>query len=123
MISIKVQREAVVLAERYEYIRFYWQYIDEETPVILFYEVDLDNERYARRALEVFADRRIMPIVDDGAEFVTEAPVPPIEEIDQEEEFFAERITPAEFEAVYNSTVYDGRVCFDVKELKRLPRS
>ena len=110
------------MAEPYEYIRFYWQYIDEETPVVLFYEVDLANERYARRALEVFTDRRAVPVIDEGAGFVTEAPVPPIAEINQEEEFFAEIISREAFEAAYSAPVYDGRVCFDVQELKRLAR-
>ncbi len=27
-----------------EYIKFFWKYIDEETPVLLFYEVDVDEE-------------------------------------------------------------------------------
>lgn len=45
---------------RYEYIKWYWKYIDDETPVLLFYEVDLKEERYATRMAEVFADRTIL---------------------------------------------------------------
>ena len=33
--------------KKYEYIKWFWKYIDDETPVLLFYEVDLENERYA----------------------------------------------------------------------------
>ena len=101
-----------ILAERFEYVKFYWQYIDEETPVVLFYEVDLENERYVTRLLEVFADRRAVPILDEGSAFVTEAPVPPIETINQEDEFFAVQISKDEFEAAYNSAVYPGDVRF-----------
>ena len=43
--------------ERFEYIRCFWKYIDNETPVVLFYEVDCLNERYAVRMTEIFPDR------------------------------------------------------------------
>ena len=33
--------------DRYEYIKWYWKYIDAETPILLFYEVDLKEDRYA----------------------------------------------------------------------------
>ena len=121
-ISLKTLREVLNLAERFEYIKCYWQYIDEETPVILFYEVDLDNERYATRLTEVFVNKQVVPFLEAGYDFVTEAPVPLIEEINQEDEFFAERISPAEFEAVYNACVYDGEVYFTAADLKQSAR-
>lgn len=31
--------------DKFQYIKCYWKYIDDETPVVLFYEVDLENER------------------------------------------------------------------------------
>lgn len=40
-------------SKQFEYIKWFWKYIDDETPVILFYEVDLENERYATRMAEV----------------------------------------------------------------------
>ncbi len=39
---------------KYEYLKCFWKYIDDETPVLLFYEVDLENERYATRMVKVF---------------------------------------------------------------------
>ncbi len=95
---------------KFEYIRWYWRYIDDETPVILFYEVDLENERYATRMTEVFSDRKAIPVIYDDFEFVTEAPIPTVEEINQDDEFFAEIISKAEFEKVYNCNEYTGKL-------------
>ena len=77
--------------ERYEYIKCNWNYIDDETPVILFYEVDLENERYARRMIEVFSNGRISLEVD---------------EINQDEDFLAQVITKEEFEKTYQLHEY-----------------
>lgn len=97
--------------KRYEYIKCFWKYIDEETPVLLFYEVDLENERYATRMTEVFSDRRAVP-VDEGYAFVTEAPVPTVDEINQKDEFFAMVISREEFEEIYQSSIYLGKITF-----------
>ncbi len=51
---------------KYEYLKCFWKYIDDETPVLLFYEVDLENERYATRMVEVFCDRRVKQIIEEG---------------------------------------------------------
>ncbi|WP_270325334.1 DUF6881 domain-containing protein [[Eubacterium] hominis] len=92
--------------ERYEYIKCNWNYIDDETSVILFYEVDLENERYARRMIEVFSNGRISLGLDEGCEFVTEAPVPQVDEINQDEDFLAQVITKEEFEKTYQLHEY-----------------
>ena len=49
-----------------EYIRFFWKYIDEETLVHLFYEVDVDEERYAARMIEVYKNRTIKKMTKEG---------------------------------------------------------
>ncbi|MDE6615452.1 MAG: hypothetical protein K2K35_02720 [Lachnospiraceae bacterium] len=101
------------MQKKFEYIKCYWKYIDDETPVILFYEVDLENGRYATRMTEIFNNRKSIP-VDDGFEFVTEAPVPEIGTINQEKEFYAQIITKEEFELVYNCIFYTGNIDFPV---------
>lgn len=98
--------------KKFEYIKWFWKYIDDETPVLLFYEVDLENERYATRMTEVFCDRTIKPVIEEGFDFVTEVPIPMIDEINCEPEFFAEIISNAEFEEVYNSKKYMGYIEF-----------
>ncbi len=96
----------------FEYIKCFWKYIDEETPVLLFYEVDLNNDRYATRMCEVYTDRTIIPVVEPGFEFVTEAPVPVIEDINLDSEFYAELISKDEFENIYKTKKYTGNIDF-----------
>lgn len=92
--------------ERYEYIKCNWNYIDDETPVILFYEVDLEKERYATRMIEVFSNGRISLGLEEGCEFVTEAPVPKVDEINRDKAFLAQVITKEEFEKTYHLHEY-----------------
>lgn len=98
--------------KKFEYIKWFWKYIDNETPVLLFYEVDLENERYATRMAEVFCDKVVKPVMEEGFDFVTEAPIPMVEEINREPEFSAEIISKEKFEEVYNSEKYMGCVEF-----------
>ena len=98
--------------DKFQYIKWYWKYIDDETTVVLFYEVDLENERYATRMTEVFANRKAVPVIEHGFEFITEAPIPMIDEINEEKEFFAEIISKEEFEMVYQCQIYEGNINF-----------
>lgn len=94
---------------RFQYIRCFWRYIDRETPVVLFCEADLENERCAARMTEVFPDRRAVPVTAPGFGWVSDAPVPPIEEINRMgPEFFAEEISREDFEAAYSCRRYEG---------------
>ena len=97
---------------KFEYIKWFWKYIDDETPILLFYEIDLENERYATRMTEVFADKRAIPVIEKGFDYITEAPVPTIDEINKEPEFFAVTISKEEFENVYKSEKYTGKISF-----------
>lgn len=98
--------------KKYEYIKWFWENTDKETPILLFYEVDLENERYATRMVEVFSDRTVSPVIEEGFEFVTEAPIPDIEEINREPEFWAETISKEEFQRIYELQKYDGSINF-----------
>ena len=95
---------------KYEYLKCFWKYIDDETPVLLFYEVDLENERYATRMAEVFCDGCVRRVIEEGFEFVTEAEAPQVEEINSEPEFFAQIISKDEFEKVYDANKYYGDI-------------
>lgn len=97
---------------RFEYIKCFWKFIDDETPLLLFYEVDLENERYATRMIEIYSDKSVNSIVEEKYGFVTEAPVPTIEEINQESEFCAMIISSTEFESVYNAKKYSETIDF-----------
>lgn len=97
---------------KFEYIKWFWKYIDDDTPILLFYEIDLENERYATRITEVFSDKRVIPVIENGFDYVTEAPVPTIDEINKEPEFFAVIISKEEFENVYKTENYAGEISF-----------
>lgn len=100
---------------KFEYIKWFWKYIDDDTPILLFYEIDLENERYATRITEVFSDKRVIPVIENGFDYVTEAPVPTIDEINKEPEFFAVIISKEEFENVYKTEIYAGEISFPIR--------
>ncbi len=92
-----------------EYLKCFWYHShpNKDAAVILFYEVDETEERYARRLVEVFSDRHIKQVDNEGFEFVTEAPVPTAEEINnmslqnEPDQFYALNITKEEFEQIW----------------------
>ena len=96
--------------DKFQYIKCYWKYIDDETPVVLFYEVDLENKRYATRGAEVYINRKAIPVTD--FQFLRESPIPMIDEINEKEEFIAEIISKEEFEKVYQCQIYEGNIKF-----------
>lgn len=96
-----------------EYLKLYWKHDYPTDPVLLIYEVDLDEDRYATRMIEIFADGRIDNREDKGFEFVTEAAVPTVAEFNTAEygeEFAAELTTKEEFENIWNTGIYTGRL-------------
>ena len=78
---------------KFEYIKWFSDYIDDDTPVIFIYEVDLENERYATRMIEVYYDKSMKPVIEEGFDFITEEPIPLVEEINMEDCFYAEIIS------------------------------
>lgn len=98
--------------KRFEYIKWFLKDMHDEMPVLLFYEVDLENERYSTRMTEVFSDHSAKPVIWEGFDFVTEMPVPTAEEINKEPEFYAVNISKDEFESVYNAKYYPGSIAF-----------
>lgn len=98
-----------------EYLKCFWKYTNNETPVLCFYEVDKDEERYTRRNIEVFINGEI-EVLGENEEFVSEEPCPTIEEINEMEEFKAVNITRQEFEEIWNqkSQIYKDSLVFPV---------
>lgn len=91
---------------RFEYIKWRGLQKDGSEDFLLFYEVDLDNDRYATRMIEIYKDGSVNPVVEEDFEFITEAPVPTIEEINTDPEWHAELISEIEFEKIYVSSHY-----------------
>lgn len=96
-----------------EYIKCFWKYIDDENPVLCFYEVDKDEERYTTRNIDVFIDGHI-EILGEDEEFVSEASCPTIEEINEMGEFNAFIIEKQEFDHIWNNYAqgYKGNLDF-----------
>ena len=59
--------------------------------------------------IEIHKDGSVNPIEEEGFEFITEAPVPTIEEINAEPEWHAELISEIEFEKIYVSSHYTDK--------------
>lgn len=83
-----------------EYVKYYWKYIDDETPILIFAE--LDDERYSTRQVYVFLDRHIEIMVDKEV-YVSEEPYPSNEEINNMGEFKIFSISKSEFEKIWAS--------------------
>lgn len=94
-----------------KYVKYYWKYIDANTPVLVFAE--LDDERYSTRQVEVFLDRHIEIQGKNGA-YVSEAPYPSNEEINAMDEFCIMNISKEEFESVWRRfpASYEGSIDF-----------
>lgn len=100
-----------------QYLKLYWKHDYPTDPLVLIYEVDLAEDRYATRMIEIFADRRVENKEDKGFGFVTEAPVPTVEEFNTTEygeEFFAEQISKSEFEGIWNTGAYKGKLTVEL---------
>ena len=97
-----------------EYVKYYWKYIEEETPVLIFAE--LDEERYSVREVDVFSDRH-MERFGENEEYVSEEPYPSNKEIDEMGEFKIFSISKEEFEDVwkhsYSSLGYEGNLDYE----------
>ena len=42
-----------------EYIQLFMEYESDDMPMVYFYEVNLDDDRFALRAIEVFVNRMV----------------------------------------------------------------
>ena len=99
------------MVKNIEYLKLFWEHEEKDDPVVILYEVDLDEERYATRLIEIFSDGHTNNIEDEVFGFVTEMPVPVIEEFNSDyygEDFNACLISKEEFEKTWNNGFYEG---------------
>ncbi len=94
-----------------EYIKLFWASAPEGEPPVILYEVDTENERLA--SIDIFADgsTRNIPDLYDGAIEIT--PIPTVEEFNTHvwgEEFYACLMEKSEFESIWESCSYDGKL-------------
>ena len=94
-----------------EYIKLFWESAPAGEPPVILYEVDTDNERLALRSIDIFADghTRNIPNLYDGV--IEILPIPTAQEFNTHvwgEEFHACVIEKAEFEAIWETHIYEG---------------
>ncbi len=96
-----------------EYIQLFMEYESDDMPVVYFYEVDLKDDRFALRGIEVFADRTVK-IEDDLYRDVIEAcPIPTVDEFNAKvwgEGFHAAIVSKEDFDEIWNTKIYNGRL-------------
>lgn len=63
-----------------EYIQLFMEYESDDMPVVYFYEVDLKDNRFALRAIEVFADRTVKLETDLYCDVIEVCPIPTVDE-------------------------------------------
>ncbi len=100
-----------------EYLKLYWKHDYPTDPVVIIYEVDLYEDRYATRLIDIYADRRVVNREDREFGFVTEAAVPTVKEFNTTEygeEFFAQLISESEFEEIWNTGIYKGELAVEL---------
>lgn len=107
------------MRDNMEYLKFFWKHNFPTDPVVIIYEVDLDDERYAIRLIDIFADGHTSNQEDKAWGYVTEDPVPTVEEFNEEynkadygEDFHACLISKEEFEEIWNTGIYNGDLVF-----------
>lgn len=96
-----------------EYIKLFWNEEPEGEPLVILYEVDIENERLALRSIDIFADRHTHNIADLYDGVIEIVPIPTVEEFNAHiwgEEFHACLIEKTEFETLWESHTYDGRI-------------
>lgn len=103
-----------------EYIKLYWKHELDEEPVIIFYEVNLNDDRLALRSIEIFADKSTRNIDDIYDEVIEIIPIPTIEEFNSHlwgEEFYAVLVSKKDFEELWNTHIYNGNLDADISNI------
>lgn len=89
-----------------EYIKLFWEHDLEDEPVVIYYEVDVENERMAVRSIDLFRNGETENISDFYRDVIEILPIPTAEAFNAGEYgqvFRACLITREEFEKVWNA--------------------
>lgn len=87
------------------------EYESDNMPIVYFYEVDLNDERFALRGIEVFVDRTIEFYDDLYCDVIEACPIPTVDELNAKiwgEGFYATVISKEEFEQIWATEIYNG---------------
>ncbi len=87
------------------------EYEAADMPIVYFYEVDLNDDRFALRAIEVFADRTVTIYNDLYCDVMEICPIPTVDELNAKvwgEGFYATIISKDKFDKIWNTGIYTG---------------
>lgn len=101
-----------------EYIKVFMEYESDDMPVIYFYEVDLVNDRLAKREIEIFVNRQVIITKDLYRDVIEIVSIPTAEELNSSvwgDGFCASIIAAEEFECVWNSSFYNGHLTSPIR--------
>lgn len=96
-----------------EYVKVFWYHDCPEDPRVIIYEIDLLNDRYMLRLIDIYADGRCVNNNDPYADVIEIVPMDTVEEINigvWGEEIRAVRISQEEFEEIWNTHIYSGSI-------------
>lgn len=93
-----------------EYVKLFWYHNIADEPRVIIYEVDLFNERYMLRLIDIYEDGTCVNNADPYAGVIEVVPLDTVEEINITggNEFRACRISKEEFEEIWKTHVYIG---------------
>ncbi len=93
-----------------EYIKLFMEYESDDLPLVYFYEVNLQDNRFILREIEVFIDRTVKLDDDPYREVIQMCPIPTVDELNAKvwgEGFYAKIISKEEFEEIWNTGIYN----------------
>ena len=64
-----------------EYIQLFMEYESDDMPMVYFYEVDLNDDRFALREIEVFVNRTVKVDNDPYCDVIEACPIPRVDEL------------------------------------------
>ena len=94
-----------------EYIKLFMEFESVNMPVVYFYEVNMDGDRFALRTIEVFVNRDVKLIDDLYREVIEACSIPTVDEFNAKvwgKGFCAIAISKEEFDKIWNSSIYSG---------------
>ena len=86
------------------------EYESDDLPLVYFYEVNLQDNRFILREIEVFIDRTVKLDDDPYREVIEMCPIPTVDELNAKvwgEGFYAKIISKEEFEEIWNTGIYN----------------
>lgn len=107
----KFDGEVIVIGSDIEYIQLFMEYESDDMPMVFFYEIDLNDERFALREIEVFVDRTVKLNDDLYSDVIEACPIPTVDEFNAKiygEGFYAKIISREEFDKIWITKIYTG---------------